>query len=1090
MCLVFILSLPAPSLAQTVEIHPLQNSIVVGAEVDYAGYNFLIQFQVVATGVSASAPLNLAVSGAPAGVTTALSASSITVEGTTTVTLTNTVAKVSKGIYPLTISASGAATATAIITLSAGPLWTGSGPSSTWSLPANWSTGSIPTLEDDVKIEEPSGRTIGLDDDFTIGSLSFLPLNNNIDDVTLNLGSHVLTISGPRGFYMGSELPEDRPRLTVSGTGMLVVTNESAPFVQNNLTGGGNQGQLLMNNLNTFIAHVDRFGIGDASLSDRGGRAAQRTLTRLAKTNIVRAAYRSEYFTPDFDTAIQLFKNQPFNNGQSFELNLGIWNEFYADSFGIAMGRAGSDNNLVRFNPSLTGSGPKPFARFRNTDGQGPMTFLAIGVDTGEQEVSSSNRGRLDLRGGTVDMQVDTVWLGVNRSNVTLNANASIRGRLLFDAGTIEASVIRAGYQRFIGDAKCEGYLQVDGTGLLIVKDYLELGFGAGDETPGFVSQGFGEINMTGGTIQANKITIGSALTLNNAITLQSGAKLVLSNALASAELPLQTLTMNDSKLVLHVDAARTAPYVFVRNLVTGGAGNTVEIASLANATSFPLQVALISYESASPNMVVQLPPGLFGFVVNNTANKTIDAVISTQEPASLIWDGTIDGHWDTITANWRNGSSARFSEGDFVTFDDSATGPTTVTVIGAVLPGQSATKPGTTVNNSTKNYTLTGGIITGTGRTVKEGSGSLTIDLESRPPIAVNAGTVHITAKGAVGQATVAAGAALQSDGTINGGLTSAGSAANRGAINGPVTITSGGFVNSGTITTAPGTLTIGGGLQWTNLAAGLLTVTAVGGNNWSIPAGAALANFGRIENVNGRLNVNSGATLFGTGIVTDNTGDINGNNGRLAINGGGTFSPGSAPTHSIGTFTVEGRLDLNQNARLLIEVDLDHPAKNDVVAVDKWSNIRGIIVMTNIGTAPFAIGQSFLIVSNNFGLVNTPETANLDYVFEPASPGPGLQWDDSKLILEGIVSIVKAPINPTPPAIRAARSGNSITVSWPATHVGWQLQEQTGNLAGGISRNPADWTVVAGSETQNQATIPIEPGKPAAFFRLLLPP
>ena len=281
---------------------------------------------------------------------------------------------------------------------------------------------------------------------------------------------------------------------------------------------------------------------------------------------------------------------------------------------------------------------------------------------------------------------------------------------------------------------------------------------------------------------------------------------------------------------------------------------------------------------------------------------------------------------------------------------------------------------------------------------------------------------------------------------------------------------------------------MTIASGAQVTNLTSGTLNVRVDSGNNWAVSTGATLANFGRINNLNQRLNINSGATLFGTGVVSDLTGDASRNSGRLAVNGGAIFSPGDSPAHSIGTFIVEGRLDLNQNARMIIEVDLNHPATNDVVGVDKWSNIRGIIVMTNIGAVPFSAGQSFLIVSNNFGLPNTPETANLDYRFEPATPGVGLQWDVGNLITNGIVSIVSAPTTPTNITFTVLGRTN-LTLSWPSGWLGWQLQTQTNNLARGISTNDADWSAVSGSEFTNQVTAPIDPARPTEFYRLFIP-
>jgi hypothetical protein len=54
---------------------------------------------------------------------------------------------------------------------------------------------------------------------------------------------------------------------------------------------------------------------------------------------------------------------------------------------------------------------------------------------------------------------------------------------------------------------------------------------------------------------------------------------------------------------------------------------------------------------------------------------------------------------------------------------------------------------------------------------------------------------------------------------------------------------------------------------------------------------------------------------------------------------------------------------------------------------------------------------------------------------------------------------------------------------------HTGWRLIAQTNNLAAGISTNLNDWMTTAGSAVTNNVTVPIDPGKPAKFYRLTYP-
>ncbi len=71
-------------------------------------------------------------------------------------------------------------------------------------------------------------------------------------------------------------------------------------------------------------------------------------------------------------------------------------------------------------------------------------------------------------------------------------------------------------------------------------------------------------------------------------------------------------------------------------------------------------------------------------------------------------------------------------------------------------------------------------------------------------------------------------------------------------------------------------------------------------------------------------------------------------------------------------------------------------------------------------------------------------------------------------------------------PTNIAVSVSGGNVTISWPASHLGWILQAQTNSLSTGLSDN---WVDVPGSASVTQAVIPANPSNPAVFYRLRHP-
>ena len=63
---------------------------------------------------------------------------------------------------------------------------------------------------------------------------------------------------------------------------------------------------------------------------------------------------------------------------------------------------------------------------------------------------------------------------------------------------------------------------------------------------------------------------------------------------------------------------------------------------------------------------------------------------------------------------------------------------------------------------------------------------------------------------------------------------------------------------------------------------------------------------------------------------------------------------------------------------------------------------------------------------------------------------------------------------------------SGNTLTLNWPASHIGWRLEAQTNSLAAGLGTN---WFTMTGSSATNQVALPISVTNGTVFFRLVYP-
>ena len=254
----------------------------------------------------------------------------------------------------------------------------------------------------------------------------------------------------------------------------------------------------------------------------------------------------------------------------------------------------------------------------------------------------------------------------------------------------------------------------------------------------GLTKLGSGTLSMTGGgsysgptAVSEGGLALTTAHTGGGEVTVAAAATLgvTVSGALDS-QLTLSSLGVgNASGLIIDLASfgnPSVAPLNVLGAITTSGASTVINVATGVPAAG---TVPLVSYGSLSSyNFTLgTLPAGMQASLVNNTAAKRIDLLISSIPIRR--WEGNVNALWDTTSANWIStfsgtGPSAVFANGDGpVLFTDEATGPTAVTLNTAVQPVT------TSFTNNVLVYSLTGtGAIGGTGGLTKSGAADVTI--------------------------------------------------------------------------------------------------------------------------------------------------------------------------------------------------------------------------------------------------------------------------------------------------------------------------------------------------------------------------
>ncbi|MEK0447003.1 MAG: hypothetical protein RLZZ399_2324, partial [Verrucomicrobiota bacterium] len=318
------------------------------------------------------------------------------------------------------------------------------------------------------------------------------------------------------------------------------------------------------------------------------------------------------------------------------------------------------------------------------TSSGGPSTPVVENASATGATLTVSSAGAASftgtLRDGTGGGALSFVKSGVG--TMTLSGNHNYSGTTTVAAGTLQ----------WTGTSTGNGALSV-GSGATLR--------GTGSAAGTLTVQG-GGILAPGGL---------AALTLGG-LVVQSGASLnfSLSNPTLSDKVVVtgsNLLTINGGTVNLSLSGGANATagtYTLID--YAGSALSNTDFAKLT------LAVSVLGANSLSVSLV------------NNTANTSVDLFIGS---LSRIWTGAANdgGLWNlSSTGNW-TGSGAFFT-GDTVSFDDSASGTTSVVLNNA---GTAVSPTSIAINNSTKNYSFSGvGSIGGSTAITKSGSGSLTL--------------------------------------------------------------------------------------------------------------------------------------------------------------------------------------------------------------------------------------------------------------------------------------------------------------------------------------------------------------------------
>jgi autotransporter-associated beta strand protein len=260
--------------------------------------------------------------------------------------------------------------------------------------------------------------------------------------------------------------------------------------------------------------------------------------------------------------------------------------------------------------------------------------------------------------------------------------------------------------------------------------------------------------------------------------------------------------------------------------------------------------------------------------------------------------------------------------------------------------------------------------------------------------------------------------------------------------------------------------------------------TFRGVGYLSWTMGlkvTGAGQLTLATVNDYTGNTTLNPGArlALSGSGSIGSSANIILGNGATLSATARSDGALTVNPTQTLkgsGAYNITGSVVNNGT------LEFNVTKTSGVTTNDR---LQGMTAITYGGTLKLDLHGEPLAGGDAVKLFNATTYSSAFAAIVPPLPGTGLLWNTSTFAADGTLRVVSA-VKPTPTNMVNVISGNSLSLSWPADHIGWRLQSQTNTLTVGLGTN---WVDVTGANLTNQVTVPINPANGSVFFRMVYP-
>lgn len=215
--------------------------------------------------------------------------------------------------------------------------------------------------------------------------------------------------------------------------------------------------------------------------------------------------------------------------------------------------------------------------------------------------------------------------------------------------------------------------------------------------------------------------------------------------------------------------------------------------------------------------------------------------------------------------------------------------------------------------------------------------------------------------------------------------------------------------------------------------------------------------------------LNLNGGTASLGPVVLTASAayGTLNVANATL------TTANVTAPGAGVSTFSI---------ANSTWNLALTNNGNPTIAPVFAQNFSASGAVALNVSGTNWTVGRFPLIAYT--GALGGDGFAALNLTGLPPGVGGYLSNDVANLSVDLVITNAPAVIATNPTNLLLNVSGQQLTLSWPADHIGWLLQS---NGVGLLDTNA--WTTIPGTDGTNQFSATVDATKTNVFFRLLKP-